>query len=304
MVQPDGQIVSSHTSAPELRPENDSRKVFVVHGRNPEIRDELFVFLRALDLQPLEWSQAVQMTGQPAPYIGDILDAALSRVQAVVVLFSPDDVVRLRKELWTDDESPTETDLSGQARPNVLFEAGMAMGRFPNRTVLVEIGSVKPFSDIGGRHLMRLNNSTERRQDFALRLRNAGCPVNLDGTDWHSAGNFESNLPPVDENTSSEELESHNSQASLSKEAIELLVAAASHDSGNLIIVRLMNGIVIKAGRRAFDATGNRRLAAALEGAIRDLAIAGLIEWGSSGEYYMVTREGFDFVDALEAQTS
>ncbi|MCY4580593.1 MAG: nucleotide-binding protein [Chloroflexi bacterium] len=304
MVQTDSQAASSYPNAVKLGLEDSSRNVFVVHGRNLVIRDELFAFLRALDLHPLEWSEAVRLTGQPSPYVGDILDAAFENARAIVVLFTPDDVVHLRKDLWGEEELPIETDPSGQARPNVLFEAGIAMGRSQDQTVLVEVGMVKPFSDIGGRHVIRLGNSTERRQEFAQRLRSAGCPVNMHGTNWHTAGNLDSTIAPLDVGPAYEEIASGESPTSLSEEAVELLVAAASHDSGNLIKVRLMKGIVIKAGRRAFDARGNRRLAAALEGAIRDLAIAGLIEWGSSGEYYLVTREGFDFVDALEAQTS
>jgi hypothetical protein len=76
----------------------------------------------------------------------------------------------------------------------VIFEAGMAMGRLSDRTVIVELGVLRPFSDFEGRHVIRLNNSTQRRQELAGRLRNAGCPVNLTGTSWHSAGDFESCL--------------------------------------------------------------------------------------------------------------
>jgi hypothetical protein len=35
------------------------RHVFVVHGRDERLRREFFAFLRALDLQPMEWSQAL-----------------------------------------------------------------------------------------------------------------------------------------------------------------------------------------------------------------------------------------------------
>ncbi|HRE01624.1 MAG TPA: nucleotide-binding protein, partial [Ilumatobacteraceae bacterium] len=70
----------------------DPRKVFVVHGRNALARRGLFEFLRALDLDPIEWSEALHMTGQASPYIGNVLDAAFGAAQAVVVLQTPDDV--------------------------------------------------------------------------------------------------------------------------------------------------------------------------------------------------------------------
>ena len=52
----------------------DPRSVFVVHGRNSEARDALFSFLRAIGLTPIEWSQAVDLTGKASPYVGEILD--------------------------------------------------------------------------------------------------------------------------------------------------------------------------------------------------------------------------------------
>jgi hypothetical protein len=82
-----------------------------------------------------------------------------------------------------------------QPRPNVLFEAGMAMGRDEDRTIIVELGKVKTFSDIHGRHVVRLDNTTALRQDLATRLRGAGCAANTDGTDWHTAGDLTPALP-------------------------------------------------------------------------------------------------------------
>ncbi len=66
----------------------------------------------------------------------------------------------------------------------------MAMGRNPERTVLVEIGVLRPFSDIAGLHILRFDGSTQRRQELAERLKTAGCEVNISGTDWHTAGDF------------------------------------------------------------------------------------------------------------------
>jgi len=166
----------------------DPRSVFVVHGRNQEARNAVFSFLRALGLQPIEWNEAVLATGRPTPYVGEVLDAAFARAQTVLVLMTPDDEARLRDPFHEPGDPPHEINTTSQARPNVLFEAGMAMGRDENRTLLVEFGACRPFSDIGGRHVLRLNGSTERRQELAQRLEAAGAAVNMTGTDWHSAG--------------------------------------------------------------------------------------------------------------------
>lgn len=53
------------------------------------------------------------------------------------------------------------------------------------------IGVLRPFGDIAGFHIVRLDNSPQRRQELAQCLEAAGCPVNLEGTDWHTVGDFE-----------------------------------------------------------------------------------------------------------------
>lgn len=167
----------------------NARSVFVVHGRNEALRKAMFGFLRSMDLSPMEWSHAVALTGEGSPYIGQVLDAALSNAAAIIVLMTPDEIAYLQPRYGHGDSDP-ETRPAPQARPNVLFEAGMALGRDPRRTVLVEVGEVRPFSDVAGRHAIRLTNDVARRQELASRLATAGCQVNLAGTDWHTTGDF------------------------------------------------------------------------------------------------------------------
>ena len=174
----------------DLSMEIDARRVFVVHGRDRANRDAMFAFLRSINLSPIEWSEARRATGRPMPYIGDILDKAFSMARAVVVLLTPDDEARLRQIFQSQSEPAHETELTGQARPNVLFEAGMAMGRSPERTILVEYGKLRPFTDVAGLHVVRFDGESTTRQELSQRLQDAGCEVDLEGSDWHTAGEF------------------------------------------------------------------------------------------------------------------
>jgi hypothetical protein len=126
--------------------------------------------------------------GSASPYIGEVLDTAFNMAQAIVVLMTPDEMAYLLSDHGHGDDDP-ETKPAPQARPNV-FEAGMAMGRDPKRTVLVELGPLRPFSDVAGRHAVRLNDNAEKRNDLAQRLKTAGCDVDTSGTDWLKTGDF------------------------------------------------------------------------------------------------------------------
>jgi|SRR5271167_1340958 len=175
------------------------RKVFVVYGRNNEARKALFTFLQAIDLEPIEWGQAVDLTGQGAPTIGKILDDAFTSAQAAIILLTGDDIARLGTSFLTPHDPPQERDLTPQARQNVVFEAGMAFGRYPERTILVKLGYLRLFSDIDGRNFIRISDSVSARQALADRLATAGCAVNIKGKDlWHTAGNFDAAIHDAD----------------------------------------------------------------------------------------------------------
>ena len=189
------QMITAFSSGGQEVVSEPARKVFVVHGRNDAARFAIFAFLRSIGLSPIEWSQALASTGKASPYIGEVLDSALAAAQAVVVLLTPDELVSLRAE-YADGTDDPEARVSVQARPNVLFEAGLALGRAPDRVVLVELGRIRHFSDMAGRHTVRLSNSVASRQELASRLRTAGCAVDLTGTDWHTTGDFTAPPPP------------------------------------------------------------------------------------------------------------
>ncbi len=166
-------------------------KVWVVYGRNENLRKSLFAFLRSVGLAPIEWDSAIAHAKKGSAYVGEILDAGFGRAIATVVLLTPDDEAKLKDEFFKRTSDPrSETKLIGQPRPNVLFEAGMAFGLHPNNTVIVQIGKIRPISDLAGRHISHLNDSVASRQQLLVKLRAAGCPIDDTGPDWHTEGDF------------------------------------------------------------------------------------------------------------------
>jgi predicted nucleotide-binding protein len=192
-----GQPKQSRRQAPSAAPRRArttkrrrGKQVFVVHGRNDELRKSAFRFLRALGLEPIEWSRALKAIGKGSPYVGEVLDVAFKQAVAVVVLLSPDDEAHLKTEYRNSSDPTYESRLTGQARPNVLFEAGMAFGSQPDATILVQVGEVRPFSDVAGRHVVHLDNRLESRRELASRLETAGCEIDISGSDWLVEGDF------------------------------------------------------------------------------------------------------------------
>ena len=220
--------------------ESDPKKVFVVHGRNKKLRDAMFDFLRALKLDPIEWSEASDMTGKTSPYIGEILDVAFSNAMAIVVLMTPDDLARLKESYLNKDDESFERVLTPQARPNVLFEAGFAMGRDETRTILVECGKLRPFSDKTGRYVIKMDGSQAKRNELANKLEMAGCKISKKGNDWLSAGDF-----TIKEKEETEDIyeTSKNNTPELKEETLSVLLEVMKAESAGITLGQLVSNL-------------------------------------------------------------
>jgi predicted nucleotide-binding protein len=165
------------------------RDVFVIHGRDEQARRALWGFLQAIDLHPLDWEEIVARTGEPTPFVRTVLDQAFAENQAAVVLITPDD--HLAPHPGLRDPGRDAHEPVGQAAPNVLLQAGMALALQRDRTVVIEIGKSRPVSDLAGLDVIRFNGNADSLHRIAQRLRNAGCAVNTDGSDWLELGRFD-----------------------------------------------------------------------------------------------------------------
>ena len=158
----------------------------VIYGHDQEANGALFDWLRAIGLEPREWSQLVQAAGSGSPYIGQVLGRAFEQAQAVIALFTPDEYV-IAKD--ADPSDPSAWRL--QARPNVLIKAGMALVTHPSRTVLATLGNLELPSDLAGRHYVRLSHTDpEPLHDLANRLQAAGCDTDTSGAHWLKPSRF------------------------------------------------------------------------------------------------------------------
>jgi predicted nucleotide-binding protein len=155
----------------------DGRSVFIVHGRNTAARDELAKFLRHLDAKPITWTQAAADTSKPSPTTMEIISAGMAKAQAIIVIFTPDDEAQLKTAFVKNNDGLHETQLTGQARQNVILEAGMALGAAPNRTVLVRLGHTRPISDIEGINWIDLGDAWDNRERLRAALVNANVTL-------------------------------------------------------------------------------------------------------------------------------
>jgi predicted nucleotide-binding protein len=176
-----------------IKPTKDN-SMFVVHGRDAALNRDMYAFLSSIGIVPMEWDHAIKAAkGGANPIVGDVIKQAMEKVQGVMVLFSPDEEAKLTSKLATDGDKRKNLHLKGfQPRPNVILEAGLALGAHSDKTILVEVGNVREISDIAGKHLVHLSNSFAARKRLADRLESKlRFKIDLTGTTWQEIGNFD-----------------------------------------------------------------------------------------------------------------
>jgi len=113
-----------------------NNNIFIVHGRNNDIKAQVANFLLKLKINPIILHEQMNK-GQT------IIEKfeGCSNVQAAIVLFTSDDVGRLKED----------SELEDRARQNVVFEAGFFIGKLGRKRtiILIERGLKMP-SDLDG----------------------------------------------------------------------------------------------------------------------------------------------------------
>jgi predicted nucleotide-binding protein len=180
----------------------DTKKIFVIHGRNLDAVNALAYFLRSLGLIPIDIDQLAGEEGGTAS-LSQIVRAGLKQAHGIIALFTPDELAFLDPQLSGSHDSSTDL-RRWQARPNVMFEAGMAFAIAPQRTILLTLSTeVSLFSDVGGMHILQLANSLEARNKLRKKLIGIGCDIDQTTDSWklvETAGDFDTlarRLPEV-----------------------------------------------------------------------------------------------------------
>ena len=151
--------------------------VYVVYGNNTALGDKIHTFLKECALRPITKEMASNLTGEGSPFVGRIIDVAFEHAQAVLVLLSGDEQVRLRKEWHKRQEELYEVRFSPQSMLEQIFEAGYAFGKYPERTILLQADNVRPFSDIAGREILPFTGKRDEYLRIKDRLSSIGCAI-------------------------------------------------------------------------------------------------------------------------------
>lgn len=168
--------------------------IFVVHGRDAKLNADMYAWLSSIGLVPMEWDHAIKAAkGGANPIVGDVIREAMDRVQGVMILFSPDEETKLKSKLASVSDKKKNHHIKGfQPRPNVILEAGLALGAHSDKTILVQVGDIREISDIAGKHMVHLDSSFSSRKHLADRLESKlKFKVDLAGRTWQTIGNFD-----------------------------------------------------------------------------------------------------------------
>jgi predicted nucleotide-binding protein len=159
--------------------DEDSRRrtVYVVYGHDTDTIHKINALLKDLGLKFLKKEEAVGLTKETAPFIGRVIDSAFEYAQAVIVLLTGDEEVQLCNEFQHYDDEYFERVFYPQPTQEQIFEAGYAFGKSPERTILIQIGHVRPFSDIVGRYILHFSEVLEDHALLRTRLQRAGCII-------------------------------------------------------------------------------------------------------------------------------
>lgn len=148
--------VTSNISEDKLSTiKNDSKKVFIVHGRDELAKTNLEILLKEMELEPI----VLHRQPDEGQTVIEKFEKHGSDVGYAFILLTPDEIAYLAHE---DSLLDIERQKEKRARPNVIFEFGYFVGKLGrNRVCCLYTGGVTLPSDLDGFVYKQYNSSVE-----------------------------------------------------------------------------------------------------------------------------------------------
>lgn len=151
------------------REEKISNRIFIVHGRDNEIKETTARFLEKLGLQPIILHEQSNKGKTIIEKFEDYADVAFA-----IVLMTPDDLGKLNQE---------DASLSCRARQNVIFELGYFLGKLGRHNVAALVkGELEMPSDYSGILFIGIDSFSHWKMALAKEMKTAGIPIDLNKT--------------------------------------------------------------------------------------------------------------------------
>lgn len=152
----------------------DSQKVFIVHGHDIELKNDVELFLKSINLDPIVLHRQLDEGMTVIEKFEKHSD-----VRYAIILLTPDDVGFPVAE---KDKSEEERTIGFRARQNVIFEFGYFVGKLGRKNVCcIYKSSVELPSDLNGLIYKQVNKTVEEVGVFVMKeLKNAGLNVKFE----------------------------------------------------------------------------------------------------------------------------
>jgi predicted nucleotide-binding protein len=134
---------------------SDSKKAFIVHGRDEVSKTNLEILLKEMGLEPI----VLHRQADEGQTVIEKFEKYGSDVAYAFILLTPDEIAYLSNEDSLSDEKRKK---EKRARPNVIFEFGYFIGKLGrSRVCCLYTGDVTLPSDLSGFVYKKYNNSVE-----------------------------------------------------------------------------------------------------------------------------------------------
>ncbi len=150
-----------------------SNKVFIVHGHDSELKNDVERFVHEIGLQPIVLHRQIDAGATIIEKIEKHSDVGYA-----FILLTPDEIAYTKdQELLNDADRKKES----RARPNVIFEFGYFVGRLGrNRVCCLHKGDVVIPSDLAGLVYKKIESSIESQAYSIIReLKAAGYKIQV-----------------------------------------------------------------------------------------------------------------------------